>query len=435
MAQIHVSKARDKEGKKVSIKGWIYRKRSSGNLMFIVVRDHTGILQASIKKDNVDKASWKHAEDAQIESSIEISGTIKKDDRAPTGYELEASKMKIVGKAEAYPITEYQSTELLLDNRHLWLRSTKMVPIMKTRSYIFKYAREFLDKSGFFEITPPLITGSGGETGADMFTLDYFGKKAYMTESSQLYSEAMIYSLEKVYSFAPSWRAEKSRTNKHLAEYWHLEPEMAYYNLEKTIRLMEKLVSHIAERLSTKNADVLEAAGVDPSKVAAIKPPFKRMTYEETISVLNDRGSRVKWGDDLGVEEERLLTKDEDKPVFVTHWPKELKPFYMPINKKDKRTVMCVDMQAPRGHGEIIGGSERIWKINEAMKRFKEVEQIKGVKFNMDNYSWYLDTIRYGGVPHSGFGMGMERLIKWMLDLEHIRDAIPFPRMMNRVSP
>ncbi len=435
MVYIHVSNVRDKAGKKVSIKGWVYRKRSGGNILFMVLRDHTGILQASIKKDNVDKISWKHAEDAQIESSVELTGTIKKDDRAPTGYELEATKMRVVGKAEAYPITEYQSTELLLDKRHLWLRSTKMVPIMKARSHIFKYTREFLDRLGFFEITPPLITSSGGETGADMFTLDYFGKEAYLTESSQLYAEAMIYSLEKVYSFAPSWRAEKSRTNKHLAEYWHLEPEMAYYNLNKTIALMEKLVSHISERLAKKSADVLETAAIDPTTLSKIKPPFKRMTYEEAIGVLNDMGSSVKWGDDLGVEEERLLTKDADRPIFIMYWPKELKPFYMPINPKDERTVMCVDMQAPKGHGEIIGGSERVWKIEEALARFKEVEKTKGVKFNMDNYSWYLDIIRYGGVPHSGFGMGMERLVKWLMNLDHIRDAIPFPRMMNRVSP
>lgn len=435
MIYTHISDIEKEAEKIVSIRGWVHRKRSSGNIIFIVIRDHTGILQISINKSNTDKNTWNESENISLESSVEVTGIIKEDKRSPTGYELKVSELKIISNSEPYPITEYQSTELLLDKRHLWLRSTKMIPIMKVRSFIFRYTREYLDKLGFFEITPPLITASAGESGADMFTVNYFGKDVYLTESSQLYSEAMIYSLEKVYSFAPSFRAEKSRTLKHLAEFWHLEPEMAYYNMEETMCLIENLVSYISTTLAKNNQKILNSIGVNLDTLNSIHPPFKRITYEKSIQILNDKGKELRWGDDFGVEEERLLTEDEDKPLFVMNWPRELKPFYMPINPKDERTVICADLQAPKGHGEIVGGSERIWKVEDAMKRFREIEKIKNIKFNMDNYSWYLDLLRYGGVPHAGFGMGMERLIKWFLNLNHIRDTIPFPRTINRVSP
>ncbi len=435
MAYTYASDISKKLDKEVAIRGWVYRKRGSGGILFVITRDHTGIIQASIKKDNVDEKSWKAAEDSTIESGIELTGKVKKDERAPSGYEIEAKSFKNISISEPYPITEYQSTELLLDKRHLWLRSLKMTNIMKIRSSVFKYLRQFNDRKGFYEITPPLITSVYGETGADMFELDFFGKRAFLTESSQLYAEAMIYSLEKVYTFAPSFRSEKSRTVKHLAEYWHLEMEAAYYNMEKLLRYEEGMVSYVAQQLIKNNEEGLKQLNVDIESLKRIKAPFKRMTYEKALDVLNQKGKDLKWGDDFGVDEERLLTEDEDKPVFVMYWPKELKPFYQPINPKDERTTMSVDLQAPHGHGEIIGGSERIWKYDELMTRFKEVEQQKGIKFNMENYEWYIDLRRYGSVPHAGFGLGTERLIKWMLNLDHIRDAIPFPRMSNRLSP
>ncbi|ASI13912.1 asparaginyl-tRNA synthetase [Candidatus Mancarchaeum acidiphilum] len=431
----HASEMKDYEGKEVSVRGWIYRKRESGGIIFIILRDSSGTIQISIKKDSVSPETWSDAEKSTIESSIEAFGTLKKDSRSPTGYEITGKSMKLVSLSEPFPITEYQSTELLLDNRHLWLRSRKMTEIMKVRSHIFRYTREMLDKQGFYEITPPIITASGGETGADMFELDYYGKKAYLTESSQLYSESMIYSLEKVYSFVPSFRAEKSRTIKHLAEYWHLEPEMAYYDLGMNMELQENLVSYIAQHVVDNDEESLKELGIDKEVLKIVKPPFKRVTYEKALEILNDKGKDLKWGDDFGVEEERLLTEDEDKPIFITYWPKELKPFYMPVNPKDERTVLCADMQAPHGNGEIIGASQRIYKYDELMERFGQVEKAKGVKFNMDNYKWYIDLARYGSVPHAGFGMGMERVIKWMMGLDHIRDAIPYPRMMNRNYP
>ena len=412
MAKISTSKAVGRLGKEVEVAGWVHRKRESGGIIFVIVRDTEGILQAAIKKASVDSKSWEDAVNSTIESSVVLKGTVKEDKRAPTGYELDAKSFRNVHVSEPFPITEYQSTELLLDKRHLWLRSQKMTAIMRTRSHVFRYAREFLDKKGFYEITPPLITSAGGETGADLFQLDYFGEKMYLTESSQLYAEAMVPTLGLVYSFAPSYRAEKSRTVKHLAEYWHLEPEMAHYNLSMNMKLQEKLVSHIANRVADRDEVTLKTLNLQKEALSKIKPPFKRITYEKAIEILNGKGSVKKWGDDFGVEDERLLTEEEEKPIFVTHFPKEIKPFYMPINPKDERTVMAADMLAPKGHGETIGGSERIWKYQELMDRIREVEVAKKMTMNLKNYEWWIDLRRYGSVPHAGFGMGIERVIR-----------------------
>ncbi len=427
--RMRISKAVAAKDGQARIRGWIYRKRSSGGKLFVVIRDNSGTIQCVADKSAISAKEWEKADAAYLESAVEVAGTLKADARAPGGAELEVKSISVSNSKEQFPITEYQSPEFLLDVRHLWLRSARMSNIMKARSHLFRYAREFLDKQGFFEITPPLITKSGGETGADMFEVNYFGQKAYLTESSQLYAEAMIYSLEKVYSFAPSWRAEKSRTVKHLAEYWHLEPEMAYYNNAKSMALQERLVSHMAARLAKNDRDILEAVGADAAALEKIRPPFKRISYDKAMEILQQKGSHKVWGDDFGVEEEKLLTEDEEKPIFVHNMPKDLKAFYMPISKKDPRTVECADMLAPKGHGEIIGGSERIGDYDQMVARMKE----KGLV--LENYKWYLDTLKYGAVPHAGFGLGMERVIKWMLGLDHIRDAIPFPRVINRVEP
>ncbi len=426
---VPVAKAKASAGKAVTIRGWIYRKRSSGGKIFALVRDRTGIIQCVIDRSAIDESAWNAIDSAYLESSVIIQGAVKADERAPDNVEMEAKGIIVVHSGEQFPITEYQSPEFLLDVRHLWLRSQRMINAMKARSYIFRYARDFLDKQGFYEITPPLITTAGGETGADLFEVKYFDQKAYLTESSQLYAEAMIYSLEKVYSFAPSYRAEKSRTVKHLAEYWHLEPEIAYFNNEMNMKFQEKLVSNIANRLAKEHDDILKFFNVEPESLLKVKPPFKRLSYGQAIELLQGKGSDKKWGDDFGVEEEKLLTENEDKPIFVYNWPKEIKAFYMPVNPKDTRTVLCADMLAPHGHGEIIGGSEREWRYDAL------VERMKALNMNLDNYNWYIDLRKYGSVPHAGFGMGVERIIKWMLNLDHIRDAIPFPRVINRLTP
>ena len=435
MKSSDIARATKKLGVDVRIAGWVHRKRESGGIIFIVLRDVSGLLQVAVKKDNVNEESWNSAREATVESSVDISGTIKEDPRSPTGYELTASSFKVVGISEPFPITEYQSAELLLDKRHLWLRSQKMINVMRARSAIFRYAREFLDRRGFYEVTPPILTTAGGETGADLFETDFFGRKAYLTESSQLYVEAMEFALGKTYSLVPSFRAEKSRTVKHLAEYWHLEPEMPYFNNKQAMDLEERLVSSIANRLAKENAEVLEKLGVNKDELLKIKPPFERISYEKALGILNGKGMPRVWGDDFGVEDERALTEDKSKPIFIYNWPREIKPFYMPINPKDTRTVMNSDMLAPHGHGEIIGSSEREWRFNELMQRMREVEEKKNIKFNIKSYEWWIELRKYGSVPHSGFGMGMERVIKWLLNLDHIRDAIPFPRMSNRLEP
>lgn len=424
-----VSKAIGSIGKEVTIRGWIHRKRSSGGKIFVVVRDRTNTTQCVVDKSIVSEKEWEVIDKAYLESSVIVKGTVKKDERAPHGVELEAKSISIVHSGEQFPITEYQSPEFLLDVRHLWLRSQRMINAMRARSYVFRYAREFLDRKGFFEITPPLLTQSGGETGANLFEVNYFDQKAYLTESSQLYAEAMVYSLEKVYSFAPSWRAEKSRTVKHLAEYWHLEPEIAYFDNEMNMKLQEKLISYITNRLARNNSDILRFFNVDPESLLRIKPPFKRISYTEAIDFLQQKGSSIKWGEDFGVEHEKLLTEAEDKPIFVCNWPREIKAFYMYTDPKNEKMVVCSDMLAPHGHGEIIGGSQREWRYDQLIGNMKE----KGLE--IENYKWYLDTRRYGSVPHSGFGVGIERVIKWMLNMDHIRDAIPFPRMINRIAP
>ncbi len=432
---MHIKEAEKETGKRVELAGWVHRKRSSGGIVFVIIRDRTGILQVAVKKNNVDARSWQAAENTTVESSVKVEGVVKKDPRAPSGYELEATALENVQVSEPFPITEYQSTELLLDKRHLWLRSRKMTGVMIARAHIFRYAREFLDGEGFFEITPPTITLAGGETGSNLFEVSYFGRKAYLTESSQLYAEAMVPVLENVYSLVPAYRAEQSRTTKHLAELWMLEPEMAYYDSEQSMKLQERMVSHIAQRFVKEEADIIELLGLDRKELAGIKPPFKRMSYEQAIELLNSKGAKLKWGDDFGVKEEMMLTEDEKKPIFITDWAKEIKAFYAYVNPKDTRTVLSDDMQAPHGHGEIIGGTQREWRLDVLMQRMRDVEKSTGVKFNMANYEWWLDLRRYGSVPHSGFGMGMERVIKWLLNLDHIRDAIPFPRMSNRLYP
>jgi len=435
MSQSSIAKAIKTSGRSARLRGWVHRKRESGGIIFVVLRDVTGLIQVAIKRDSVDEESWKMASESTVESSVEVWGVVKEDKRSPTGFELAAASFRVLGISEPFPITEYQSAELLLDKRHLWLRSQKMINVMKARSHVFRYAREFLDRRGFYEVTPPLITKAGGETGANLFEMDFFGQKAYLTESSQLYVEAMEFALEKTYSLVPSFRAENSRTIKHLAEYWHLEPEMPYFNNKQAMALEERLVSSIAGRLAREQGSILSALQVSKDDLLKVKPPFERISYERALEILNGKGSRLAWGDDFGVEEERLLTEGKEKPIFVYHWPREIKPFYMPVNPKDPRTVMNSDMLAPHGHGEIIGSSEREWRMDALMARMKEVEEKKGIKFNVKNYEWWIDLRRYGSVPHAGFGMGMERMIKWMLNLDHIRDAIPFPRMSNRLEP
>lgn len=421
---IHVGDISDKlVDKEVNLRGWVYRKRGSKDIIFIVLRDSTGIIQVICK----DK-TLKTAEELTIESSFDVSGILKKSKKAPTGYEVHANKINIANIAERFPITKDQSTEFLLDVRHLWLRSRRINEIMKIRNKFFIAAREFFNKNNFIEITPPMFNKSAGEGGSTLFSVDYFGEKAYLAQTAQLHLEAAIFSFEKVYCIAPSFRAEKSRTRRHLTEYWHLEAEEAYCDLNGTLRTQEALIEYICKYLYKNCKDLIKNFR-EPEYLLKIKAPFEKITYDEALKRIQDKGLKIRWGEDFGVEEERVLTQDLEKPIFITYFPKKIKAFYMKENQKNPKTVLCADLLAPEGYGEIIGAAQREDDIKKLVKR------IKKLKMDMKEYEWYLDLRRYGSVPHSGFGLGTERVITWLLKLEHVRDAIPFPRVINRFFP
>ena len=364
----HVNEAKEKVNEPMTLAGWVYRKRQSGGVAFVILRDNSGIMQIAIKKDKVDEASWKAATDTTIESSIVAEGIVKEDKRAPTGFELEATKFSNTSVSEPFPITEFQSTELLLDKRHLWLRSRKMVNILKARTFLFKYLRDFFAERRFWEITPPIITRAGGESGADMFDIDFFGTKAYLTQSSQLYLETLVPALEQVYDLVPSFRAEKSRTLKHLAEYWHLEAEAAYYSQEDNMKLQEELVAYVCRKFADEQGELLEALNVDKKAIGAVTAPFKRLTYEEALKYLNENGAKKEWLDDIGSEDEKILTEKEDKPIFICKWPLKMKSFYMRADPNNPEFALNSDMEAPHGHGEIIGSSERVYDYKEMLQ-------------------------------------------------------------------
>ncbi len=416
------------EGQKAKIRGWIYRKRSSGKIIFIVIRDSTGIIQTIVEKEKISNEEFKKAEKALIESSVEIEGTVHEDKRAPGGKEIHVTKFNVVGFAQDFPITEYQSVEFLLDNRHLWIRSRKLTEVMKLKAKMLRIIRRWFDENDFYEVTPSVITTNAAEGGATVFSFDYFGQEAFLSQTAQMYLEALIFSLENVWCLTPSFRAEKSRTRRHLTEYWHLEAEEAWLNNEENMKLQEELISYVCQSIAKECKDELEFLGRDPKDLKIVEPPFKRIKYKDAIKMLNEKGFDIKWGDDFGAPHEKALVEGEEKPIFVTHFPVESKAFYMKISP-DGKTVECADMLAPEGYGEIIGGSEREENIDSMIERLKK----DGA--NIKNYEWYFDLRRYGSVPHSGFGLGIERLLCWIAKLEHIRDATPFPRLVRRAYP
>ena len=414
------------EGKPVSIRGWVHRSRSSGGLAFVVMRDATGILQCAVKKGQVPDAAFESAKAIFVESSCMVSGTVRKDERAPGGWELSASDFATIHLGTPFPIAKDQSVEFLMDTRHLWMRSQKLTKIMKLRDYATRSLRQFFNERAFFECVPPIITKSACEGGSTLFELDYFGSPAYLSQSGQMYAEVYMTALEKVYILAPSFRAEPSRTVRHLAEYWHLEPEMAFYNQQMNMQLQEEMIVHVCQDLGENHADLLRDIGREPEKLLAIQGPFPRLSYEDAIKKCQELDCKIDYGQDLGADEEAVLTKQYDKPLFIHN---HLKAFYMREDPNKPGTVLSADLLAPEGHGEIIGGSERIWDASELKARMAEQN------LPMADYQWYVDLREYGSVPHSGFGLGIERLCKWMFGLDHIRDAIPFPRTINRVYP
>ena len=417
-------------GKEVMLRGWVYRKRHIGAKIFIVLRDSEGIIQCLVVKNEVDEKTWEEAEKITRESSFMVKGIVREDPRAPGGYELKVTWLRIVGLSEVFPIRGGEGIDYLLDKRHLWIRSRKLTAIMKIKHSALKAAREYLVKNDWWEVTPPIITASACEGGATLFEMKYFDRKAYLSQSAQLYLEALIFSLEKVWSLTPSFRAEKSRTRRHLAEYWHLELEGAWYHMEDMMNVSEELVSYIVKRVLEERGEELEFLKRDKAMLEkALEIPYPRIKYDEAIEILQRKGFRIEWGEDLGADEERALTEEFETPFFITHFPKQIKAFYMKLDPQRPDVVLGFDMLAPEGYGEIIGGSEREDSYEKLLQRIHELG------LDPKEYEWYLDLRRYGSVPHSGFGLGVERLVMWISGIDHIRDTIPFPRFRERVYP
>ncbi len=415
----------------VTIRGWLHNKRSSGGIHFFIVRDGTGVIQCTIKKDRVAEEVFEVAKKITQESTMEIMGVVKEDQRAPGGYEIQACDMKILHLAEeGFPIAKkYHGPDFLLDNRHLWIRSQKMQRILRIRAEMLRAAREWLDQNGFTEFHAPTLISAACEGGATLFTVKYFDRKAYLTQSWQLYAEAAIASLGKIYTIAPSFRAEKSKTRRHLTEFWHLEVEVPWCDLEGIMKIEEDLLTYILHSLGERSARDLEALERQPGDLLKINPPFLRITYDEAVEMLNRDGVKFEWGNDLGWIEEKHLTLKFDKPFFVTHYPRSAKAFYHKPDPKRPEVTLSADLLAPEGYGEITGGGQRIEDINDLLERIRENN------LNPEDYKWYIDLRRYGSVPHAGFGLGVERTVAWVCKLNHIRDAIAFPRLINRIYP
>ena len=437
-------------GEKVTVRGWVWRYRTSGKIVFATLRDATGTLQTTTKKGSASDAGFEQASQAAMEASVVVTGLVKADERAPGGFELQVEEFQLVGASRDFPI--YESTvdadaqETLLDRRHLFLRSRHLTASMILRAKTLQAFREWFDQGGFYEVTPSVITTNNCEGGSEVFEFDYFGQKAFLSQSSQLYLEALIYGLERVYCLLPSFRAEKSRTRKHLTEFQHLEAEAAWVDNAGNMEIQEKLVSHVARRVAETAEEQLVALGREPADLKKVTTPFPRYTYDEAIELLRkqdyDRGrdakgrkrERIEWGEDLGAPDERALAEGLDKPVFVTDWPKDMKAFYMHLNP-DGVTVANADLIAPEGYGEIIGGSQRSTDVESMRERLAAQAKRDSTPLDLAAYEWYFDLRRYGSVPHSGFGLGTERVVSWLGKLDHIRDATPFPRTPSRAYP
>ncbi|RJS88986.1 asparagine--tRNA ligase [Candidatus Bathyarchaeota archaeon] len=418
-------------GKKIQIRGWLHNMRSSGGIHFLLIRDGTGIIQCTLKKGSVEDKIFEEAKTLTQESSLEVTGIVKEDRRAPGGYEIRVENIKIYHRAEeGYPIAKkYHGPDFLLDNRHLWIRSQKMQTILRIRAKFLEAAREWFKMNGFTEFHSPTLITAACEGGATLFPVKYFDQEAYLTQSWQLYAEAAIASLGKIYTIAPSFRAEKSRTRRHLTEYWHLEVEAPWCDLNCIMRIQEDLLGYILEVLCDKMRNELEFLGRPAEELISMKPPFERITYDRAVEILNEEGIEFEWGDDITWTHEKVLTQRFSKPFFVTHFPKGVKAFYHKPDPERPEVTLSADLLAPEGYGEITGGGQRIDDLDELLTRIKEEN------LNPEDYKWYIDLRRYGSVPHSGFGLGVERTLAWICKLDHIRDAIAFPRLINRVYP
>ncbi len=494
-----ISKLSDFDGKSVTLQGWVHNVRSSKALIFAIVRDGTGLCQCIISKDDVTEAVWNLASDLTQESSLYISGTVKKDDRSVGGYELHAAGLEVIQVTKDYPITPKEhGVEFLMENRHLWLRSQRQWAAMRVRNAIIFAIHKFFQENGFIQMDAPIFTGNAAEGTTNLFETDYFDEKAYLSQSGQLYGEAMALAHGKIYTFGPTFRAEKSKTRRHLTEFWMIEPEMAFYDLEMNMDLAEDMICYIVQDVLKSCRNELEILGRDISKLESVQKPFPRISYTEAVELLTGEKTRVlldtmeadnkqeledmkaeypklekeygsakkgrkfqidrrlreirarreeieenlrnipvwrksalekQWGEDFGGSDETLLTMHFDKPIMVHGYPAAIKAFYMKRDPNNPDVALGVDMLAPEGYGEIIGGAQREDDLDTLLERIKEHD------LDPEVFSWYLDLRRFGTVPHSGFGLGLERTVAWLCGLTHVRETIPFPRMLGRLTP
>lgn len=428
--QVYISELADHVGDTITMRGWLHNRRSGGKLQFLIFRDGSGFMQAVVSKADVSEDAWNDTKALTHESSIELSGTVREDARAPGGYELTVADVKVFQIAEEFPITPKEhGVNFLLDHRHLWLRSKRQHAILRIRNEVIMAARRYLDDRGFLCSDTPIFTPNACEGTTTLFETRYFDDTAFLAQSGQLYNEAIAMAVGKTYCFGPTFRAEKSKTRRHLIEFWMIEPEVAYHELDDTIELAEDLICAIIESVLERRRTELDVLERDVSKLESVKKPFHRMTYDDAAAKLKEKGMEFTLGDDFGAQDETALSEELDRPLVVTHYPTNIKAFYMQPAPERPDRVLCVDILAPEGYGEIVGGGQRIHDPELIEKRLKEHD------LPQDQFQWYLDLRRYGSVPHSGFGMGIERFISWICKLEHLREAIPFPRMLYRLTP
>lgn len=432
MEQIQIIDAKKHIGEIVQIGAWVANKRSSGKIAFLQLRDGTAYFQGIVVKNEVGEEIFQIAKNLQQETSVIITGEIREDSRSKFWYEIGIQGIEVIGESHDYPITPKEhGTEFLMDHRHLWLRSSRQHAIMQIRNEIIRATYQFFNERHFVKIDPPILTGSAPEGTTDLFETDYFGDKAYLSQSGQLYLEAAAMAFGKVFSFGPTFRAEKSKTRRHLIEFWMMEPEMAFTTQEESLVVQEEYVAYLVQSVLDNCDYALDVLGRDRAVLEKYTQlPYPRISYDDAVTLLNENGfDDVTWGDDFGSPHETFIANSFEQPVFILNYPKAIKPFYMKPHPTREDVVICADMIAPEGYGEIIGGSERATDYEFVLERIREFG------LNEEEYSWYLDLRKYGTVPHSGFGLGLERAVTWLSGIEHVREASPFPRLINRIYP
>ncbi|WP_353421125.1 asparagine--tRNA ligase [Staphylococcus delphini] len=426
-----IKEAKNKIGQEVTIGAWLANKRSSGKIAFLQLRDGTGFMQGVVVKADVDEEIFQRAKSLTQETSLYVTGEITEDNRSDLGYEMQVKHIEVIHEAHDYPITpKNHGTEFLMDHRHLWLRSKKQHAVMKIRNEIIRATYEFFNENGFTKIDPPILTASAPEGTSELFHTKYFDEDAFLSQSGQLYMEAAAMAYGKVFSFGPTFRAEKSKTRRHLIEFWMIEPEMAFTTHEESLEVQEAYVSYVVQAVLKSCQIELKLLERDTSKLEKVQAPFPRISYDDAIKFLHEAGfDDIEWGDDFGAPHETAIANHYDLPVFIVNYPTKIKPFYMQPNPENDDTVLCADLIAPEGYGEIIGGSERINDLELLEQRIDEHQ------LDTESYQYYLDLRKYGSVPHSGFGLGLERTVAWIAGVEHVRETSPFPRLLNRLYP